>query len=38
MNHPNRGDIKAVEQAKIHQLNFPIFDQCKIELIDFGSH
>ena len=39
MNHqPYHEDIKVILQAKTNQLNLIVFDQCKIELISFGSH
>ena len=38
MNHLYREDIKAILQVKIHQLTLLIFDQYKIELIEFNSH
>ena len=37
-NQPYHEDTKVIQQTKINQLNLIIFDQCKIELISFGSH
>ena len=36
--HLYRGDIKAILQTKINQLNLIAFDQCKIKLISFDNH
>ena len=37
-NQPYHEDIKVILQTKINQLNLIAFNQCKIELISFGSH